>query len=84
MLAWFLHQKMALSKQYKSGQLNLGGEKESVEDDPRFGRSVTATTEENIDRLLLIDDKQLTINQIPMLLVYLVSELRIFCTMNLA
>lgn len=37
--------------------------KESLEDDPKFGRPATATAEENIDRVIrmMTDDKQLTL-----------------------
>ncbi|CAI9733412.1 Hypothetical predicted protein [Octopus vulgaris] len=40
--------------------------RENLEDDSRSGRPATATTEENIDRVhhMVMDDRQLTINQI--------------------
>ena len=39
----------------------------SLEDDPRSGRPATATTQENIDRVvhhMVMDDRRLTVNQI--------------------
>ena len=40
--------------------------RESLEDDPRSGRSSTATTQQNIDRIhqMVIDDRCLTVNHI--------------------
>uniref|UniRef100_A0A3Q0S4N0 Uncharacterized protein n=1 Tax=Amphilophus citrinellus TaxID=61819 RepID=A0A3Q0S4N0_AMPCI len=40
--------------------------RESLKDDPRSGRSATATTQENIDRNhhMMMNDRQLTVNQI--------------------
>ena len=39
--------------------------RESFEDDPRSGRLVSATTQENIDRVhhMVMDDRRLTVNQ---------------------
>ncbi|XP_029636953.1 uncharacterized protein LOC115212254 [Octopus sinensis] len=41
-------------------------ERDNLEDDPRSGRPATATTEKNIDCVhnMLMDDRQLTMNQI--------------------
>ncbi|XP_076059482.1 protein GVQW3-like [Oratosquilla oratoria] len=40
--------------------------RENLEDDPRLGRPVTATTQENIDRIrhMVMDGRRLNVNQI--------------------
>ena len=40
--------------------------RESLEDDPRSGRPVSATTQENIDHVyhMVMDDRRFTVNQI--------------------